>query len=82
MLDPTGRNNKLSYRPLINSSVFFLLIMNKYTYKHKFHICSLFLCLFKCLCKIQFVFVVFLGKSTDSVIDSIPDSAVILNRVD
>ena len=22
MLDPTGRNNKLSYRPLINSSVF------------------------------------------------------------
>ena len=25
--------------------------MNKYNvYKHKFHICSLFLCLFKCLC--------------------------------
>jgi hypothetical protein len=40
-------------------------------------ICSLFLCLFKCLCKIKFVFVVFwgafrcfvvfLGKSTDKV---------------
>ena len=24
MLDPTGRNNKLSYRPLINSSVFWI----------------------------------------------------------
>ena len=39
----------------------------------KFHICSLFLCLFKCLCKIQFVFMVFggaflviVGKSTDT----------------
>ena len=24
MLDPTGRNKKLSYRPLINSSVFLI----------------------------------------------------------